>query len=810
MTGSDYVSLTTVQVDPWSSDGSQNNCWWNIAKNQLGEGATAAEIQALVNELQGYNEDKDAANVRANDVLMDGEAVFIPLEYAAEEIQENINGYKTMLETANSELTAKTETLSAANNTVSEAYSAYQRAQASYENVEANCYDDEGNVISNYAIASLDSVKADLEAAQQAYLGALADQAAAQEEYEAQLEAVESAKANLESAQLELSEILDENAALEDEYNEKIEELRSELTAIEQSISDTEGELAEAQAAYDTAQTQQEAAQSLGVEVDENGNYSADTIDTDVLTSGDLDAANEVPETEDTEEETKTATGVEISEEDGTTTKTVTYEDGTVATFELQEDGTWLETGTDSATEEDPVEMEDVTASENAMYADWANGIKTDGENSEFVQALTSEESEISDEQIASVLMQYISKDSDVAEFIASCGDGADRIEDALVNLISSNDGYYDSDGNEVYYSDIAVENLASYLSSIEDTDSIIDKIIESDETGNNMVNVAQEYMTSNDGNSLLNAVSEDAAQKIVDSYVSAYESADDSGKEAIADLLANDIYMAMKGEGCSDSVVEAIFDGYRNSTSKAALLRDMETAFNEVAATEGGHGKWKSTLYQYMIDQGKDGAGEEGYNTYLYALHLKDDGLLTNYNKNADINDVASDVFSEYGDEYHSFELQDDGTYYVNIETEEGKYYGITYNPETMETTVDEIYTSDDGSAAVSSYTMDNDGNTVSSVNYEYDSDNHVTKTETEEETHYGGYGENGEITDVTIKYPNAGATKTISADDLENSYNLDSDTIQQIFSDIMSGKSAENAFNDAGCSDIYEDLFA
>ena len=42
--------INSLKIDAWGT-GKRNDCWWNIAKNQAGEGASAAEIQQLMEEI---------------------------------------------------------------------------------------------------------------------------------------------------------------------------------------------------------------------------------------------------------------------------------------------------------------------------------------------------------------------------------------------------------------------------------------------------------------------------------------------------------------------------------------------------------------------------------------------------------------------------------------------------------------------------------------------------------------------------------------------------------------------------------------
>ena len=205
------MSINSVSVNSW---GNGNDCWWNIAAEQAGEGASAEKINQIMLELQEYNEDKNSAVVRQNDVLYEGEQIYIPLEYAMDEIQEKITTAKTDYSNAADDVIAKQKDLNIAK-------SEYESAQNT-KNANEHAILDE----------TIDQLKQAQEDAQDAYDKAV-------EECNDKKEALEQLKEDYDQTKKDY----------EDEYNavqDKYKELDEEIEGIDGFIAEKEEELEEA------------------------------------------------------------------------------------------------------------------------------------------------------------------------------------------------------------------------------------------------------------------------------------------------------------------------------------------------------------------------------------------------------------------------------------------------------------------------------------------------------------------------------------------------------------------------------------
>lgn len=318
-------SLASVKVDAWGT-GERNDCYWNIAKNQLGEGASAQEIQALCEQLQAYNQEKNTAIQQQGDMLYAGDQIFIPLEYAMDEIQTNVSTKQEEISTAQGELETAQGELSTATGNVNSALSEYNSAMAAYQGAAEDA-------------DNKDSLKSEMESAKQAYLDAVKQQEEAQAKVEEKQQTVEDKKSELEQYKTELGELQEEYSEEKEEYESELSQLQDQIDSIDTSIQETETSLEQAKAQQEAAASQQEDAQALGVTKNEDGTYSLDDSN---LTPEQLEAAAI------NSENTMTAleySGKEISEEkiiDGGRTKSVKYADGTSAEFHRDpETGEW-------------------------------------------------------------------------------------------------------------------------------------------------------------------------------------------------------------------------------------------------------------------------------------------------------------------------------------------------------------------------------------------------------------------------------------------------------------------------------------
>ncbi len=267
----DNFSLNSVKVDAWGSVQNGNDCWWNIAKNQAGQGASASEINKIMNELIEYNAQKQEKNVTKNTALHTGEQIFIPLEYAMDEIKTGVETKVSEVTTASEAVTTAQTSLGEANKAVSSALSSYESAMSSLESIG-----EDGDKSSAQAAAN---------EAKQAYLDALAAQQAAQEAFTQAQTDLETKKGELESLKTELSELQTEYAEEKDEYKEQLAELDAQIAAIDQNITNTQGELDAAKEAAEatTAQQQQDAATELGVVKGDDGKLSLEDKSSDEL-----------------------------------------------------------------------------------------------------------------------------------------------------------------------------------------------------------------------------------------------------------------------------------------------------------------------------------------------------------------------------------------------------------------------------------------------------------------------------------------------------------------------------------------------
>lgn len=546
-------SLASVKVDAWGT-GERNDCYWNIAANQLGEGATAQEIQALCEQLQAYNQEKNTAIQKQGEMLNAGDQVFIPLEYAMDEIQTNVSTKQEEVTTAQGELETAQGELSTASGEVDSTLGAYQTAMAAFQNAAE---DDENK-------ASLQSA---MEDAKQAYLDAVQKQEEAQAKVEEKQQEIETKKGELEQYKTELSELKEEYAEEKEEYETELAQLDEQIASIDTSIQETETSLEQAKAEQEAAASQQEDAKNLGVTKDDEGNY---TLDDSNLTPEQLEAAKINSENMMTAKE---YAGKEAEEEkiiDGGRTKTVKYADGTSAEFYRDpETGEWsalpsvMYDGEGNATYTAKVEAEDV---ENGT----ARLAGNEG-NEELTEELT-----------------------------------------AIANNIRTN-----PEG--------AMEFINDYV-----------------ENGNTeaIVELAQIYASDDDVSSLLNAYKDnpEMCSQVVSALQQAYDEGDDTRKEEIAQILANDVEKSLAdtsgtyyGQGTTvysaDEALKAIFGSDENGNYNISdeLMTDIKRIYDQVG-TENERSLEKSL---------------DGKNFYSYGNRIDQAGIMDNA-------DLASSYISD------------------------------------------------------------------------------------------------------------------------------------------------------------------
>lgn len=103
----DFSNIGKVSVTRWGqkdANGEANDCYWNIARNQLGEGASAQEINDLTNKLLALNSSKDAQG-NYDPMLYSGQQIILDIDtvikQSNEAIQEIIELYSQIIQEGN-------------------------------------------------------------------------------------------------------------------------------------------------------------------------------------------------------------------------------------------------------------------------------------------------------------------------------------------------------------------------------------------------------------------------------------------------------------------------------------------------------------------------------------------------------------------------------------------------------------------------------------------------------------------------------------------------------------------------------------
>ena len=271
---SDISSLNFIKVEKWKGEG-ENSCFWNIAANQLGEGATNAEIAELTNQIKALNAEKNSSVIRKDDILYTEDTVLIPLEYAIDEITTNIGTKTTEISEANTTFTTAQGNLTDANNNVATALSELQSAQSSLDSLGEK--DDKESA--QQAVAD----------AQKKYTDALQKQQEALQKQQEAEENLNTKKEELDDLETELKDIQEEYKDAEDVSQEDLDELEDKMGELDEEIQKAEGNLEKLKedAAKETAQAQQKAAENITT-TDKDGNITMK----EGVTANDIEKAN--------------------------------------------------------------------------------------------------------------------------------------------------------------------------------------------------------------------------------------------------------------------------------------------------------------------------------------------------------------------------------------------------------------------------------------------------------------------------------------------------------------------------------------
>ncbi len=308
-------AINGVKVEKWKpNENDKNNCYWNIAKNQLDESASAQEISALSDKIQKKTESKNSTIAQRKGVLYEGDQVFLPLECAMDEIQSGVDSRQKEWSSAQTNLKTSQTALSKANDDVQKALADYHTAQANFSGVEKNN-------------DRYETLQYSVNQAREAYIKAVNAQRESQIEADKASKEFQTRQKDLTSLQDELSGLREEYSSEKDDYKKELAALEKHITGLNDNVKTSKTSLQDANKIRLKAQNAQSTAKDLGFVLGDDGKLQLKE-DPDVTR---LHAALWA---------SKDTKSVKYS--NGGKTKLITYTDGTSAEYRKDEKtGKW-------------------------------------------------------------------------------------------------------------------------------------------------------------------------------------------------------------------------------------------------------------------------------------------------------------------------------------------------------------------------------------------------------------------------------------------------------------------------------------
>lgn len=250
-----YTNLGKVNTDKWKSKENANDCYWNIAKNQLGEGADNAEIQKAVNEMLELNASKNAATGQYNTVVYENQEILLNLQATIEQSGKEIETAYNELSSRQTEFSSLTSELKSANATYLTYLNQYQEVQKTGdEEATVTAYNSYIQALNNILVLKQEVEKA-------------------QEEIKAAQENIEQLNEALKELQEEYEQKENVNKDLKKEFDEQIKKFEEDISKKEEEINSLKQSAKEE---TQLTQTYQDDAIKSGMIIqDEEGNLSA-------------------------------------------------------------------------------------------------------------------------------------------------------------------------------------------------------------------------------------------------------------------------------------------------------------------------------------------------------------------------------------------------------------------------------------------------------------------------------------------------------------------------------------------------------
>lgn len=218
ISGIGFGNLTfksSVKVTNWgdTSTGERNDCYWNIAKNVAGEGASNAEIEEIMTEIAEAQSNQTSAQEELDKALQTGSEVMIPFKVQIETLTNAVGEAISSRDMLASQLDGANNALEIANSNLQPCLSEYLELKKQ-DNPNQN----------------------DLNTAYNAYKLALQEVQNAKEEVAKIQEQIEATDESIQDLRASIDNTQEKASQTEDEYKQMTEKLIGELNRYSNAI----------------------------------------------------------------------------------------------------------------------------------------------------------------------------------------------------------------------------------------------------------------------------------------------------------------------------------------------------------------------------------------------------------------------------------------------------------------------------------------------------------------------------------------------------------------------------------------------
>lgn len=224
-----YSQIGRTSVVSWGTKqaGENNDCYWNIAKNSLPEGASNSEIAAVMNEIMELN------------------------------AQKTSSGYDSMLHAGDEVLMPIKQSIEAATTAIQEATASYNEIASSYSSASSALGELNDNVKAAYEqFKNADISSDDAKELYNNYIEALKKQQTAKEEFAQIEEQLKAQEQNIEDLKTALNDLNDEYTKKDASQKEELEALKAQIDSIDSQIREKQAQVEELKSQNPKAQAE--------------------------------------------------------------------------------------------------------------------------------------------------------------------------------------------------------------------------------------------------------------------------------------------------------------------------------------------------------------------------------------------------------------------------------------------------------------------------------------------------------------------------------------------------------------------------